>query len=123
MLRERFKLSWKSAAVRYSLPVVTMLAALLAQGTLQHFLPKDSDFPFAFFYLVAAFVSAWFGGYMPGASACIIVMVGFPLAAVHFSQMPAACTTGFCASPMVQLRSSTGPRPGRPRVPVPLRRA
>jgi PAS domain S-box-containing protein len=89
MLRERFKLSWKSAAVRYSLPVVTMLAALLAQGTLQHFLPKDSDFPFAFFYLVAAFVSAWFGGYMPGASACIIVMVGFPLAAVHFSQMPA----------------------------------
>jgi PAS domain S-box-containing protein len=64
------------------------MAALLAQGGLQHYLPKHSDFPFAFFYLIAAFASAWYGGYVPGTLACLFVMVGFPLAATRVAQLP-----------------------------------
>ena len=32
------------------------------------------------FYLIAVFVTAWFGGYAPGAIACLITMAGLPLA-------------------------------------------
>ena len=43
--------------------------------------PRASDFPYVFFYLIAIFVTAWFGGYVPGASTCLITMVGIPLLA------------------------------------------
>jgi len=82
------KRSWKSTAFRYALPFLCIGAALAMQAVLQHFLAKGSDFPFAFFYLIAAFVSAWFGGYVPGVIACLLVMVGFPLAALRFSHIP-----------------------------------
>lgn len=87
-MRALLKLNPKSAAFRYLLPFVTMVLALVTQSVLQRLLPKDYDFPFAFLYLIAAFVSAWFGGYMPGILACLIVMVGFPFGALHFSQIP-----------------------------------
>ena len=44
-------------------------------------LPKGRDFPYAFFYLIAVFAVAWFGGYVPGAIACLLTMVALPLAA------------------------------------------
>src|SRR6185312_16676140 len=40
------------------------------------------------FYLVAAFVSAWYGGYAPGALCCLLILVGLPLAAEHSHGMP-----------------------------------
>ena len=73
---------------RYSLPFVSILGALFAQGIVQHFVPPSMDFPYAFFYLIAAFVSAWYGGYVAGVLACLFTMVGLPLLIVHFSQMP-----------------------------------
>lgn len=83
---------WRKTAVRqvfrYSLPFLTVLAALVSQGILQHLVPKEIDFPYAFFYLIAAFVSAWYGGYVAGALACAFTMVGLPLMMVHFSQLP-----------------------------------
>ena len=45
-------------------------------------LPTRKDFPYAFFYLIAVFVTAWFGGYVPGAVASLITIVAIPLAAV-----------------------------------------
>ena len=63
---------------------------MLAQGILQRYIPKGIDFPYAFFYLIAAFVSAWYGGYVPGALACLIVTAGLPLAQAGFSHLAAA---------------------------------
>ena len=80
--------SWVRRAFRYALPFLSILAALFAQGILQNLLPHGADFPYAFFYLMAAFASAWYGGYVPGALACLFTMVGLPLLLVHFSQMP-----------------------------------
>ena len=45
-------------------------------------LPKGMDFPYSFFYLIAIFVVAWFGGYLSGAAACMLTMVALPAAAV-----------------------------------------
>src|SRR5882724_3649916 len=71
--------------VRYLLPFLTILVALFLQFGMAAFVPKKTDFPYAFFYLIAIFVTAWFGGYVPGAIACVITMVGIPwLAAPGF---------------------------------------
>src|SRR5262249_55944193 len=75
-------------AAWYGLPFLSVIGALIAQGVLQNVLPKGSDFPYAFFYLMAAFACAWYGGYVSGAVACLFTMVGLPLLTVHFSQMP-----------------------------------
>ena len=75
---------WKQPAspvVRYSLPFIAILLAFLIQGALSAVLPKGHDFPFAFLYLIAVFAVAWFGGYVPGLIACLLTMVGIPLAA------------------------------------------
>ena len=75
---------WKQPAspvVRHSLPFIAILLALLIQGALSAVLPKGHDFPFAFLYLIAVFAVAWFGGYVPGVIACLLTMVGIPLAA------------------------------------------
>jgi len=75
---------WKQPAspvVRYSLPSIAILLAFLIQGALSAVLPKGHDFPFAFLYLIAVFAVAWFGGYVPGVIACLLTMVGIPLAA------------------------------------------
>ena len=75
---------WKQPAspvVRYSLPFIAILLAFLIQGALSAVLPKGHDFPFAFLYLIAVFAVAWFGGYVPGVIACLLTMVGIPLAA------------------------------------------
>jgi PAS domain S-box-containing protein len=64
--------------VRYLLPFVTLLIAICIQATIAHFVAKNVDFPYALFFLVAIFVTAWIGGYAPGAIACLITMVGIP---------------------------------------------
>ncbi len=77
---------WKplrSPYVRYLLPFGAILAALLTQGAVALVVPKGFDFPYAFFYLIAVFAVAWFGGYAPGAIACLLTVVGLPLATTH----------------------------------------
>ena len=74
---------WKplrSPYSRYLLPFGAILAALLTQGAVALVVPKGVDFPYAFFYLVAVFAVAWFAGYGPGALACLLTVVGLPLA-------------------------------------------
>jgi signal transduction histidine kinase/ActR/RegA family two-component response regulator len=67
--------------------VVTIGLAVCLQTLLTAILRKGQDFPFAFFYLIAVFVTAWSGGYLPGAIACLITMIGIPLAAVPGFQL------------------------------------
>ena len=77
----RLKRIWKtplSPLSRAALPVLAILLALASQGVLQWLLPKGADFPYAFFYLIAIFVVAWWAGYLPGVSACLLTMVGLP---------------------------------------------
>jgi K+-sensing histidine kinase KdpD len=72
---------WKtplSPMRRAVLPILAIGLALISQGVLQRLLPKGTDFPFAFFYLIAVFVVAWWGGYWPGVSACLLTMVVIP---------------------------------------------
>jgi signal transduction histidine kinase/CheY-like chemotaxis protein len=61
--------------------VITLVFAIAIQFALAVFVPKNSDFPYVFFYLIAIFVTAWFGGYVPGALTCLITMIGIPLLA------------------------------------------
>ncbi len=82
-----FKSIWKKPGgrfVRGLLPFLSIGLALGAQGILAKMLPKGYDFPYAFFYLIAVFATAWFGGYASGAIACLITMVGLPALAPHF---------------------------------------
>ena len=77
---------WKpirSRLIRYVLPFAAVLAAMLAQGIVALAVPKGVDFPYAFFYLLAVFAVAWYGGYVPGAIACLLTTVGIPLAVTH----------------------------------------
>ena len=69
--------------IRYLLPFGAIIAALLTQGAVALVVPKGFDFPYAFFYLIAVFAVAWFAGYGPGAIACLLTMVGIPLATTH----------------------------------------
>ncbi len=72
---------WKtplSPLGRAVLPVLAIALALLSQGLVQWLLPKRIDFPYAFFYLIAIFVVAWWGGYWPGVSASLLTIVGLP---------------------------------------------
>jgi len=64
----------KSAWMRYLLPVIGIVIAMLVGGGLSLILPKAYDFPSALLFLVAIFVVAWFGGYIPGAIGCVLTM-------------------------------------------------
>ena len=73
----------QSRLLRYLLPLVAITAAVLMQLLLMRFIPKSAQFPYAFFYLIAVFIVAWFGSYIPGAIASVITMVGLPILAAH----------------------------------------
>ncbi len=68
---------------RALLPVAAIIIALACQGALQLVVSKGSDFPYAFLYLIAIIVVAWWGGYLPGVAACLITMVMLPWAVTH----------------------------------------
>jgi signal transduction histidine kinase/ActR/RegA family two-component response regulator len=70
-------------------PVLAILLALLLQGVIQALLPKGADFPYAFFYLIAVFVVAWRYGYWSGVAACLLTLIGLPLAMAphHFPKI------------------------------------
>ncbi len=75
----------RSKLARNLLPFLTILLALVTQGIVAKFVPKGTDFPYAFFYLIAVFAAAWFGGYIPGMTGAVLTMVVIPMLAVpHF---------------------------------------
>src|SRR5690242_16034219 len=75
----------ESALLRYSAPFVLFLIALLLQAAIMALAGRTRDIPYTLFYLLAIFISAWWGGFGPGITASVLVMVGFPLAvARHF---------------------------------------
>ena len=76
----------KTVWMRYLLPVIGVVAALLVGGGLTSILPKAYDFPSALLFLVAIFVVAWFGGYAPGAIGCVLTMA-LPLLGKSGSKM------------------------------------
>jgi signal transduction histidine kinase/ActR/RegA family two-component response regulator len=84
-----------SPVKRYLLPFATLALALTLQTFLQAVLPKDKDFPYAFFHLLGIFVVAWFAGYGPGIISCLLIMVvipaaiapGFSLAAIDLNRL------------------------------------
>jgi signal transduction histidine kinase/CheY-like chemotaxis protein len=63
------------------MPFGTLAIAICIQALIALFVGKNSDFPYVFFFLFAIFVTAWFGGYLPGALTCLITMIGIPLLA------------------------------------------
>ena len=65
---------------RYLLPFVTVSAALCLQIVVSWMLPKGVNFPFVVLYLAAICLTAWFGGYVPGAMGCLLTMIGLPFA-------------------------------------------
>ena len=64
--------------VQYLLPFLTMIVAVGIQFVIAVFVPKQVDFPYIFFFLFAIFITAWFGGYVPGVITCLITMIGIP---------------------------------------------
>ena len=79
---------WKqrdSAVAHYLLPFAAVSLALGLQLAMAPWTPKGTDVPFVVLYLSALAVTAWFGGYVPGVMACLLVMIG----------LPAAMTPGF----------------------------
>jgi len=55
----------------------------MAQFGIQHVVPAGMDFPYAFLYLIAIFVVAWWAGYVPGAISCLLTAVGLPALTAH----------------------------------------
>src|SRR5688572_2031882 len=80
MLANRLRWQPKSMWARYALPFLTVLTCALVQVLLIKLIPASRGFPYAIFYLVAILVVAWLGGYVPGVIACLLVLVGLPLA-------------------------------------------
>ncbi len=74
-------LNQPGSIVRYLLPFITLLVAICIQLGISRVVPKNLDFPYALLFLIAIFVTAWIGGYAPGAIACVLTMVGIPLLA------------------------------------------
>src|SRR5437016_2333967 len=68
--------------LRQLLPFSAIAVAMGIQIALTFLLSVKRDFPFAFFYLIAVFVVAWFGGYIQGVVACLLTMVALPLAVI-----------------------------------------
>ncbi len=70
-----------SRLAAYLLPFLTIGAGLGIQLALSKVLPKSiTDVPFTILYLSALSLVAWFGGYVPGAIACLLTFVGLPWA-------------------------------------------
>jgi signal transduction histidine kinase/ActR/RegA family two-component response regulator len=68
----------RSPLIRYLLPFICVAGALAAQTLMTWLLPKGMDFPYVVLYQAAMALAAWFGGYIPGALACLFTLVGLP---------------------------------------------
>jgi PAS domain S-box-containing protein len=77
----RLRLWRRSTWFPYALPFLAIFSAALLHFAVVILVGRESTFPFAFFYLIAAFATAWIAGPLPGAAACVLTMVGIPLLA------------------------------------------
>lgn len=68
----------RSPLVQIALGVAAIALALAVQAVLQLVIPRRIDFPYAFLYLIAIFVVAWWGGYVSGIIACLLTLVALP---------------------------------------------
>ena len=73
---------FEKTLVQYLFPFIAIAIALSSHALVALMVPKEKDFPFAFFYMIAVFAVAWLGGYAPGVIACLLTMVALPFAAV-----------------------------------------
>lgn len=74
--------AWRGSVwFRLLLPLAAVFLAALVHIAVALIVGAKSDFPFAFFYLIAVFAVAWVGGALSGAIACLVTMVGVPMAA------------------------------------------
>src|SRR5438045_8421696 len=73
--------------LRYLFPFVAIGLAVTIQAALRALLFTKEGFPYAFLYLIAVFVTAWLGGYIPGIMACLLPMVALPLLAAAGFQL------------------------------------
>jgi signal transduction histidine kinase/ActR/RegA family two-component response regulator len=96
----------RSVWMRYLLPVIGIVAAMLVGGGLSLILPKAYDFPSALLFLVAIFVVAWFGGYAPGAIGCVLTMalplLGKPGSKLDFGRLGLLIALSFLVSWVAQ---------------------
>lgn len=67
-----------SPLVQAALAVAAIVLVLATQAVLQLVIPERLDFPYAFLYLIAVFVLAWWGGYVAGGVATLLIMVALP---------------------------------------------
>src|SRR5437868_1630430 len=77
----RFIDKWRASAWFYWLsPVVSILMAILLHIVAVSLGASKTNFPFAFFYLLAVFATAWLAGAIPGVAAVFLTIVGLPMA-------------------------------------------
>jgi signal transduction histidine kinase/CheY-like chemotaxis protein len=101
-----------SRLIRYLLPFVCLGGALVTQFALSWILPKGADFPYVVLYQAALVLVAWFGGYIPGAIACLLTLAGLPflvkpgfrLADVPLGQLILLLVVSFLISLVAQTR-------------------
>ncbi len=70
-----------SPLARYLFPFLAIALVLCVQFAVSSIVPKERDFPYALFYLIAIGAVAWLAGYVPGAMTCLLTMVAVPWAA------------------------------------------
>jgi signal transduction histidine kinase/CheY-like chemotaxis protein len=73
--------------IRHLMPFGAFTAALLAQFAIALMVPKNIDFPYALLYLIAIFAVAWYSGYVPGVTACLLTMAVLPTLVNHSFRM------------------------------------
>lgn len=77
----------RSILFRYSLVLFSVAGAVALHGLLLRFAP-GLHFPYPFLYVLGACITAWYGGYIPGLLACLIPIVGVPIAVRPFYRTP-----------------------------------
>jgi len=73
-----FRALWKHPLTGYVLPFAAVGAAVGIQFIVARMLPAGVDVPYVVLYLTALGLTAWFGGYISGVIACMLIMVGLP---------------------------------------------
>ena len=70
-MREKPRRFRSSAWFRWLLPLISILAATILHILTALIVGIKNDFPFAFYYLIGVFATAWVGGPIPGVIACV----------------------------------------------------
>src|SRR3954470_19854716 len=80
--------------LRYLFPFCAIALALGIQIGFSLLLPPKTNFPYAFFYVLAISLVAWLRGYVAGVAACLLTMIAIPPAVVPASGFPPSIQPG-----------------------------